>query len=52
MKIYVDSVGVYTVNAANLDTSLTIAKGSHNVTVKAWDNAAGVYSKSFTITVN
>ena len=52
MKIYVDSIGVYTVNAAKLDTSLTMAKGSHNVTVKAWDNAAGVYSKSFTITVN
>lgn len=51
MKIYVDGVGGYTVNAASLDTSVTMANGSHKITIKAWDINNASYSNAITITV-
>jgi hypothetical protein len=45
-------VAKYTVNAAKLDTNLSMSKGSHRITVKAWDSSGVTYSKSLTITVN
>ncbi|HVJ05724.1 MAG TPA: alkaline phosphatase family protein [Candidatus Saccharimonadales bacterium] len=50
MRIYVDSVSAYLVNAASINTSLAIASGAHNVTVQAWDNAGTVYKSSRSIT--
>lgn len=35
MRIYVDNVSKYLVNASTLDTSLAIAAGTHNMVVQA-----------------
>jgi PKD repeat protein len=51
MKIYVDSVSQYSVNAASINTTLTLSSGKHNITVQAWDSTGAVYKNSFTITV-
>ena len=40
MKVYVDSVNVYTAKAAQLSTSLVMANGQHHISVNAWDSAA------------
>src|SRR6185503_17667552 len=37
MRIYIDNVSAYSASAANLDTSLAVASGTHNVVVQAWD---------------
>ncbi|HEX8924870.1 MAG TPA: Ig-like domain-containing protein [Terriglobales bacterium] len=52
MRIYVDSVSKYTVNASSLSTSLSLTTGSHNVTIVAWDSSGKSYSKAETITVS
>ena len=52
MKIYVDHISVYSVSAAQLDTSVAITTGVHSVTVQAWDSNGVVYKNSFTLTVN
>src|SRR5437588_5306820 len=36
MRIYVDSVNAFSTQSASLNTSLTMAIGSHHVTVQAW----------------
>jgi len=51
MRIYVDHVGVYTVNAPQLNTYLSLASGTHNVTVQAWDSTGAVFKNSFTLSV-
>jgi PKD repeat protein len=51
MWVYVDSVGVYSVYASSLNTSLKIAPGKHVIQVKAWDSAGNITSSSVTITV-
>jgi hypothetical protein len=51
MKIYVDSVSVYSISASSINTKLTIAAGSHHMTVQAWDNSGAVYKNSLNITV-
>jgi PKD repeat protein len=51
MKIYVDSVSKYSVNAASINTTLTLSSGSRHITVQAWDSTGAVYKNSFTITV-
>src|SRR6266513_436229 len=51
MKIYVDHIGVYTVNATQIDTYVAIASGTHAVTVQAWDSSGAVYKNSFVLTV-
>src|SRR4051794_27243793 len=35
MKIYIDGVSVYSVNAAAIETDLTVSVGTHSMTVKA-----------------
>lgn len=52
MRIYVDGVSAYTIQAATLNTSIAIAKGTHAIVVQAWDNTGAVYKNSFTITVS
>ena len=52
MKVYVDSVNVYTVKAGELSTTLTIASGQHHISVNAWDSSGAVFKSSATITVS
>ncbi len=52
MRIYTaPGVAAYTVNAASLDTSLTLAPGSYNTVVQAWDNCGSVYKTPVSIVV-
>ena len=37
MRLYVDNTSYYTTNSSTLDTSVTLAKGLHKITVEAWD---------------
>ena len=51
MRIYVDGVSMYRTTAASLDTSVSMASGSHNVIVQAWDSTGAVYKNARSITV-
>ena len=51
MAIYLDNVKVYTVASNQLSTSLSIAGGSHNVTIKAWDATGASFSSAIKLTV-
>ena len=51
MRIYVDNVSKYVTSSASLDTSLTIATGSHNVVVQAWDSNGTIYKSALGISV-
>ena len=51
MKIYVDNIAVYSVSASTINTGLTLATGSHNLVVQAWDSTGAVYKNARTITV-
>ncbi len=51
MQIYLDGTKVYQ-NALNyIDTSLTIASGTHKMTVKGWDSAGRSFSQTIYISV-
>lgn len=52
MRVYVDNNTAYTVNANQLNTSLTLAAGSHYVVVQAWDSAGNVFRTDRSINVN
>jgi len=52
MAIYLDGVKVYSVNAKSLNTNLTMAAGSHHITVKAWNSGGQVFSSAESITVS
>jgi hypothetical protein len=52
MKVYLDSVGVYTTTANNIDTSLVMSVGMHKLTVQSWDKAGRVIIASRNITVS
>jgi phosphatidylinositol-3-phosphatase len=51
MRIYVDSVSQYLVNASTIDTSLSIASGTHSLVVQAWDSSGVVLKTPLTIHV-
>jgi hypothetical protein len=51
MQIYVDNVLAYKVNAASLNTSLSLASGAHYIVIQAWDSAGTVYKTPRNITV-
>jgi hypothetical protein len=51
MRIYVDNVSRFAVNAAKLDTSMQLAAGTRNVTIQAWDATGKIYKNSFTMTM-
>lgn len=51
MKIYVDNVIDYSTALSQLDTYLKMSRGSHKVTVQAWDAAGTVYKNSVAVTV-
>lgn len=50
--IYADDQLVYKVNAGQLDTSLTMAAGSHYVVVQSWDSAGNLSRLTEDITVS
>lgn len=51
MRIYVDYKSVYSVQAAKLDTYVSMTQGSHRITVQAWDSSGSVYKKGLSLTV-
>ena len=51
MRIYVDNISQYLVNAASLDTSLQLTPGSHYVVVQAWNQAGQIAKTPVNITV-
>ncbi len=52
MMIYVDSQSAYTVQASDINTSLTMTSGKHYIVVQAWDSKGLVYkSQGFNINV-
>ena len=52
MHIYVDGISVYQTSAASLNTDVSVASGSHNAVVQAWDSTGAVFKASLTITVS
>lgn len=51
MRIYLDNASVYLVNASQISTSVSAAKGTHHVVVQAWDSTGAVLKTPLTITV-
>jgi PKD repeat protein len=51
IRVYVDNVSVYAVNASSLDTTLTLTPGSHYVVLQAWNQAGQVAKTPLHITV-
>ena len=52
MGIYVDNKIEYVVNGINLNTSLSLAAGSHNVAVQEWDYCGGATLTPLTLKVS
>jgi hypothetical protein len=52
MRIYVDNIDVYDIAANRIDTSVSMAAGSHNIVVQAWDSKGTVFKAPITITVS
>jgi hypothetical protein len=52
MSIYLDGAKAFTINNnSHFDAKIPMSSGSHKITVKAWDTAGRVVSKSETITI-
>jgi acid phosphatase len=51
MRIYVDNISKFTLNASSLDTSVALATGTHSVVVQAWDSSGAVFKTPLTIHV-
>jgi hypothetical protein len=51
MQIYVDNNLVYKISSNQLDASVAIATGSHNVVIQAWDSSGAVFKTAETVTV-
>src|SRR6478609_887947 len=51
MQIYVDNVSVYGSSSNRIDTSISLAAGSHTVVVQAWDSTSAVFKAQVGITV-
>jgi hypothetical protein len=51
MRIYVDNVSVYVTSASQINTTVNMATGTHNVVFQAWDTTGTVYKTAKTITV-
>jgi hypothetical protein len=51
MRIYVDNVSKYLINASTLDSSLAISAGTHSAVVQAWDSSGAVFKTALTIKV-
>ncbi len=51
MRIYVDNVSVYATSASQINTTVNMATGTHNVVFQAWDTNGTVYKTAKTVTV-
>ncbi|MCI0352397.1 MAG: PKD domain-containing protein [Acidobacteriales bacterium] len=51
MKIYVDGIAVYSVNAAKVDRYLNMARGTRRVTAQAWDSKGTIFKSTVYVTV-
>ena len=51
MRIYVDSVSKFSVDASSLDTSIALAAGTHSIDIQAWDSTGVVFKNTFTLKV-
>ena len=51
MRIYIDNVSKYLINASTLDTSVAIPAGTHSAVVQAWDSTGAVFKTPVTIKV-
>lgn len=51
VRIYVDNISKFTVNASSLNTSIGLATGTHSVVVQAWDSTGAVFKTPLTIHV-
>ena len=51
MKIYLDGVSVYAVNANKLDTTISTTNGTHRIAVQAWDKAGQIFKSVIYVTV-
>ncbi|PSH04779.1 MAG: hypothetical protein CXZ00_05255 [Acidobacteria bacterium] len=51
MRIYVDNVSKYAVNASSINTTLTLPVGTRAITIQAWDSKGNVYKSGLSITV-
>lgn len=51
LLLFVDNVERYRVYAAALDTTLSLASGTRNISAKAWDGTGKEYRYDFTISV-
>src|SRR5437016_6995908 len=51
MRIYVDGVSAYLTSAASLNTSLSLATGTHSIVVQAWDSTGAAFNTPLTLTV-
>ncbi|HZS26698.1 MAG TPA: PKD domain-containing protein [Candidatus Angelobacter sp.] len=52
MQIYRDSVLIYTIHSANLNTTVALAAGTHNLVIKGWDNGGRNFAKTLTVTAS
>ena len=52
MQIYIDNGLAFTTNASSLNTSLSVAPGSHNIVIQAWDSTGAIFKSSVSITVS
>jgi len=52
MRIYVDNLSVYLVSASSLNTSVTMAAGTHSVVVQAWDSTGAVFKTPLSLIVS
>ncbi len=51
MQIYVDNVLAYQVSADQVNTTIPMSSGSHNVVVQSWDAQGGIHKSAIDITV-
>jgi PKD repeat protein len=49
MQIYLDSRLAYTANSSSLNTTITVASGTHILIIKGWDTAGRSFSKSLSV---
>ena len=52
MQIYRDSVLIYTIHSANLNTTVALSAGTHSLVIKGWDNAGRNFAKTLIVTAN
>ena len=51
MRIYVDNIAKFTVDASSLDTFVALAIGTHSVVVQAWDSTGAFFKTPLAIQV-